>query len=285
MALHRIKYLICFLFPAQLLYGQRLEKVARLDPVLKEISGLAFLNDSVLIAHNDSGDNPVLYFLDTEGKLLHQTRITNATNVDWEDITTDGKGFIYISDTGNNPNSRKDLKIYAVSSDSILYKAETEARQINIRYADQEAFPPDKKAWHFDAEALAFYGDSLILFTKSQSEPFDGITHCYIFPARPGDYTLVRRQEIRLKSRSYKLDAVTSAGFFGQCCYLLTYTGVEIFSVNCSAPGDFLVYRERISLPGFTQKEALTANDSYLYIADEYNKTLGGKKLYRIKRK
>ena len=33
-------------------------------------------------------------------------------NVDWEDLTQDDKGYIYIADTGNNNNKRRELDIY-----------------------------------------------------------------------------------------------------------------------------------------------------------------------------
>ncbi|MGV3632135.1 MAG: hypothetical protein ACO1O6_13075 [Bacteroidota bacterium] len=263
------------------IFAQSLDKIAKLDPKLAEISGLDFWNDSVLVAHNDSGNEPVLYFLDLEGTIFHEVRITNATNVDWEDLTTDGKGSIYIADIGNNTNRRKDLKIYVVNGKNILQKSEAEARTITLSYSDQTAFPPENKTdWHFDAEALGFYHDSLVIFTKSQTKPYDGITHCYKFPAKPGDYQLKPHQEFHLKERSNRQDAVTSVDFLEGKCYVLTYSGVEVFTVSSAGK---LVHDKRISFLVLSQKEALTVNRSYIYIADEYHKKAGGRNLYQIK--
>jgi len=269
-----------------LAYSQSLEKIAKLDSRLKEISGLTFLNDTVLIAHNDSGNEAVLYFLDLKGKIIHQTLVSNAKNVDWEDISTNGKGTIFIADIGNNANKRKNLKIYCVASDSILYKEETEAKIIELSYEDQKEFPPSHEQLHYDAEALSFYNDSLYIFTKSHSKPFDGLTSCYKLPAKPGTYMLKAIQVIQLKERHESFDSVSAAEILGDKCYLLTYSGIEVFSLNKN-PGiqETFSHEKRISFLKLTQKEALTVNKDFIYIADEHNKTLGGKNLYKLQNK
>lgn len=263
---------------------QSLTKVTKLDKRLKEISGLTRLNDTVLIAHNDSGDEPILYFLNLEGEIIHQLLVSNAKNVDWEDITTDNKGSIFIADIGNNGNKRKNLKIYCVESDSLLFKNQLEARVINISYEDQEEFPPSVSEMHYDAEALGFYSDSLFIFTKSHTQPFDGLAHVYKLPAKPGTYKLKVLQKIQLKSRKFSFDALTAAEFFEDKCYVLTYSGIEVFSLDKGTAGEGLfVHEKRISLRKLSQKEALTVNKGFIYIADEYNKKLGGEKLYKLK--
>ncbi|MCE3295552.1 MAG: hypothetical protein K0R65_1266 [Crocinitomicaceae bacterium] len=265
----------------QLVWAQSLDKIAKLDPKLGEISGLDFWNDTVLIAHNDSGNEPILYFLDLKGNLFHQVKITNASNVDWEDLATDGKGTIYIADIGNNSNRRQDLTIYIIKENNILRKSEAKAQSIHISYADQKAFPPENKTdWHFDAEAMGFYRDSLFIFTKSQSKPFDGVSHCYKLPAKAGNFTLKPFQKLNLKDRSYRQDAVTSVDFLDGKCYLLTYSGIEILDVPAAGK---LTYDKRISFLLLSQKEALTLNRSYIYIADEYHKKVGGRNLYQLK--
>ena len=56
---------------------------------VKETSGLLFLNGKI-ITHNDSGDDANLYEIDSlSGLLLRTISISNATNVDWEDISQD----------------------------------------------------------------------------------------------------------------------------------------------------------------------------------------------------
>lgn len=80
---------------------------------VKETSGLLFFKGKI-ITHNDSGDSANLYELDSlNGNLLRTINITNATNVDWEDIAEDNT-HIYIGDFGNNNGNRTDLKIYKI---------------------------------------------------------------------------------------------------------------------------------------------------------------------------
>ncbi len=281
MSLKQLPYFFLLLLLPLPLFGQSLEKIAKLEEELSEISGLEFLNDSVFVAHNDSGNEPLLYFLDLKGKIFHRVRVSNARNVDWEDITTDGKGTLYIADIGNNTNRRQDLTVYIVSDKNILSKQEVEARKISFSYADQQAFPPENKTdWHFDAESLGFYRDSLVIFTKSQTQPYDGLTTCYKMPAKAGNYSLKPQQKIQLRDRGHKLDAVTSVTFRKDRCYLLTYSSVEIFRVKENGQVD---HEKRISFLVPTQKESICVNPAYLYIADEYNKKVGGRNLYQIK--
>ena len=137
------------------------------NPVI-ETSGLIFLNDK-LITHNDSGNEPALFELDTvSGEITRKVIIRNATNVDWEDICYDDT-YIYIGDIGNNSGSRTDLKIYRVSITNYLDAANdtVSADTIQFNYSDQSDFTPGSNQTNFDAEALISLGDSLYIFTKN----------------------------------------------------------------------------------------------------------------------
>jgi hypothetical protein len=167
-------------------FSQKLEKVAKLPDTMKEISGLCFLNDTVMVGHNDSGNEPILYFLNLKGQKIHQVEVLEAKNNDWEDITADGKGHLYIGDIGNNNNSRKKLRIYKVSTWNILKKKEVKAEEIEIDYAEQKEIPTAEKDWHFDAEAIAYYKDSIYIFTKCRAKPFDGRSFQYAVSTKAG---------------------------------------------------------------------------------------------------
>src|SRR3954451_24152951 len=74
---------------------------ANLGNRVHESSGLIWW-DNQLWTHTDSGGKPDLYAVDkSTGKVLKIVTITNATNVDWEDIAQDDD-YIYIGDFGNN---------------------------------------------------------------------------------------------------------------------------------------------------------------------------------------
>ena len=48
------------------------------------------------------------------GRLIAEFPVEGATNEDWEDITIDDAGNLYIGDIGNNKNERDDLRVYRV---------------------------------------------------------------------------------------------------------------------------------------------------------------------------
>src|SRR5690606_33877479 len=90
-------------------YSQSVSSVvlAPLPEVLTESSGLESNADYSFWSHNDSGNAPKLIRIDTLGQVLQQLEI-DAINVDWEDMTKDVDGNLYIGDFGNNDNVRTD---------------------------------------------------------------------------------------------------------------------------------------------------------------------------------
>lgn len=276
----KIQLSLLFLLFAGKLFSQKLEKIAKLPDSMKEISGICFLNDTILVGHNDSGNDPILYFLNLKGQKIHQVEVLEAKNNDWEDITADGKGNLYIGDIGNNNNSRKKLRIYKVPTWNILKKKEVKAEEIEISYAEQKEIPSPEKDWHFDAEAISYYKDSLYIFTKCRNKPFDGRSFQYAVSTKPGKYTLTKRSELYLGKNGFFKDAVTSSAICGEYCYILTYNRMIVYKIK---KGNF-IYHKKVYLKPYTQKEAIATRDNKtIYIADEKQKVIGGGNLYKLK--
>src|SRR5688572_18268899 len=83
-------------------------------PLLNESSGLTFL-DGKLWTFNDSGNANDIYRIDTASTTVYQTvDISNATNVDWEDMASNST-HLFIGDFGNNNGDRQNLRIYRVN--------------------------------------------------------------------------------------------------------------------------------------------------------------------------
>jgi hypothetical protein len=274
-----IKFILFCFFSQSFIFSQALTKIKKLDNKLHEISGLANFKDTCLIAHNDGGNAPIIYFLNFQGEIFHEVQVSNAKNIDWEDITIDPNGNIYIADIGNNSNKRKDLCIYKIKSDSLLFLNQIEAEKISFSYADQNDFPPQKDNLNFDAEALAFFQNELYIFTKCRTEPYSGITRVYKLPTEAGTYVLEIFLEIQLKSRRMKLDGVTAADFKSDTLYLMTYSGIEIYS---SKENNFVKIKRK-SFKKLTQKEALCLVNDVIFIADEKYKSIYDAKLYKLK--
>ena len=108
----------------------------------------------MLIAHNDSGNEPKIYFLTKKGKIVHTCTINNTTNTDWEDISIDPNGTIYIADVGNNLNNRTNLSIVKIDGKLAINQAACQAEIIQFSYKNQLDFPPnpqiiDINFWQF----------------------------------------------------------------------------------------------------------------------------------------
>lgn len=155
-------------------------------PVLDESSGIAFIA-SGLWTHNDSGNSNSLYRVDsTNGNILQSVVVSNATNVDWEDMTS-GPDFIYVGDFGNNNGNRTNLKVYRIAKSDLTPTATTVvADVINFSFSDQTSFVSAPNNHNFDCESMIFYNDSLHLFSKNWVDK-----HCrhYVLPALPGTYS------------------------------------------------------------------------------------------------
>jgi hypothetical protein len=152
---------------------------------VRETSGLVFHNGN-LWTHNDSGDGPLLYALDTSSaQVVARLTLSNATAVDWEEITSDEE-YLYIGDFGNNTGNRRDLVIYRIKLDALPKEgnAKAKADKINFYYPEQKDFKKSK-THSFDCEAFISYNGSLYLFTKDRGQQN---TQLYRLPATPGNH-------------------------------------------------------------------------------------------------
>ncbi|MCC7464700.1 MAG: hypothetical protein IT261_00435 [Saprospiraceae bacterium] len=163
---------------------------------LKEVSGMTRLANGELWLLNDSRNPSNLYRYDPAQKKITAVHVLKTRNYDWEDLTHDTAGNLYIGDFGNNNNKRQNLRILVFNPtqgtlDSILF-----------RYPDQTAFPPEKETnWNFNCEAMVYYQDSLHLFSKNA---FKGNFYCkhYVIPAKPGPETVATlRDSILINDR------------------------------------------------------------------------------------
>jgi hypothetical protein len=165
-----------------------------LNKKLNESSGLIFWK-KLFWSHDDSGGQPDIYGMNTSTSKIRRTVVvTNATNVDWEDIAQDN-GFIYIGDFGNNTNgNRTDLKIYKIAKADVNKGDSVTAQVINFSYSDQTDFTPrGNNNTNFDCEALIAYGDSLYLFSKDW---LDLKTRLYSLPKNAGTYSATKLAEL-----------------------------------------------------------------------------------------
>ena len=105
----------------------KLHVIVDLPNSLKEASAIETVYGSNLLwTIEDSGNKNNLYGLNKNGKTVKDIDISNASNIDWEDLTSDNSGNLYIGDFGNNSKNRDDFTIYKFS-DLKSYKSRCEA--------------------------------------------------------------------------------------------------------------------------------------------------------------
>lgn len=194
-----IKYLILFLLLASCSALPKkadnhfiFKKVATLPPSINESSGLITL-DGQLITHNDSGDRPLLYQIDTTGIITDKVQYDYLYNKDWEAITS-SKNAIHIADIGNNRGNRKDLKIYNVIKNAV-WQEDIDLDVSNLSYATQTDFTIRPQKHSYDAEAVIVINEVMYLFSKDWKE-FS--TSIYNFPIY-SDAVLEKQQTINIK--------------------------------------------------------------------------------------
>ena len=138
------------------------------DDRLVEISGMvpSVANTGLFWVHNDSGDKPQLFLVNTALEVQFTVLFTEKVkHLDWEDITLslkDGKTMITIADIGDNRAVRNNVTLYQFEEPKILTGKESmridEVEVMNITYKEGPR----------DAEALAYdpIGGNLVIFSK-----------------------------------------------------------------------------------------------------------------------
>ena len=275
-----MKYLITLIF---LFFGlltiksQTASEITNIQtPDLDENSGLIFYNNNI-ITFNDSGGEANLYEINAStGNITRTVTITNATNLDWEDITQDAS-YIYIGDIGNNNGNRTDLKIYKIAK--IDYNGSDDiavAEIISYSYADQLDFNSNPNNTNWDAEGLISYGEQLLIFSKNW---VDNRVNVYSIPKTNGTYSallessyntngLITSAEISLNENIIYLIGYSNS----QAPFMYTIHGIPNNSLDIFSG----IISEKVSniVPLGNQVEAIalfeiTPNQHRLYISNE----------------
>jgi hypothetical protein len=282
-----MKYLFLLtIFNIQYLHSQTLNEnvLCNLPSVINESSGLERDSAGNFWSHNDSGGEPKLYYFNENGTLLSTVKISNAENMDWEDIALSSNGRIFIGDFGNNGNDREDLKILIININNLIPGFNLRSASIiNFSYAEQTAFPPDDTQKNFDAEAMVYRNDSIYIFTKNRTLPFDGKCYQYCFPAVAGTYEISRSDTLYIPGGEVE-SRVVGADFDSVTNKLALLTSTKVLIFNSTTSNDLISSNSgSLSFGNITQKEGICWGDSCkLYVTDEYIAAfnLGGK-LYK----
>ncbi|MEW5675629.1 hypothetical protein ABGT15_04895 [Flavobacterium enshiense] len=248
----------------------------KLPKELKEISGIELVKEK-LFGIADSGNENIVYQIDNKGDIVKRTTITDAENIDWEDLASDAEGNLYIGDFGNNDNERRDLSIYKISSDSLDEEQCKSVSKISFSYPEQKDFPPKKSELWYDVEAFIVYKNHFYLFTKNRSKKFDGTTLLYRVPMHSGNHEAKLIGSFKTEA-NYNNNAITGAAINSEQnkIVILSHSKIWLFE-DFKGDNFFSGKTTELPLQHYSQKEAVTfKNNSTLWIADEKVKKNGG---------
>ncbi len=246
-----------------------------LSPELQEISGLVSLDGGMsFYAINDGGNKNLVYQLDSTGRIMRRIAVQNATNIDWEDLTTDFKNYLYIADTGDNKRQRQNQRVYRLSISSLLENDSTQAEIIHIMLTPQ--FSRKKKNKHpgYDIEAVCWKNDRLYFFTKQWKMTAQPATHMFCCPAIPGDHRLDPGAAIAYSDRFFMETQITGSCLNPETGDLFWVSGTQIFQVKLSE-GQVSGIRS-FDFDFLSQKESVCPLGGRRFaVAQESNKQLG----------
>jgi len=243
------------------------EIIADIPSSLKETSAIEKINGSdILWVIQDAGNTNHLYGLNLEGNIVKDITINNGENIDWEDLTSDSKGNIYIGDFGNNDKTRTSFTIYKVTNAKNV-KSSVNASLIN--------FTLPKGMDSIDFESFFLYDGFFYIFSKDPKK-------CKLFkvPNKAGNHVASYISKIKLKSKHTK---VTSADISddGKTVVLLNHD--KLWKLTGYSNDDFFSGTiEALEFNHDSQKEGVNlVNDNQVLITDELKKSHGGN-IYRF---
>jgi hypothetical protein len=261
------------------------QPLATLPPVLEENSGMVVLGADSILFINDSGNDAALYLSDVSGQILKTVYVRDFPNRDWEELTYDGLDALYIGDFGNNGNARTDLQIASVSLAQVLYQDTVVPLKImEIAYQRQQGFPPAPQARHYDMEAMVWAQDSLYLFSKNRTDPFDGKVYQYALPTLSGTYLLAPKDSFTTGAGLMASYWITGAAYHPLTRELVLLGYDKLWWFKQAEPPFFFSGSQVSShaFNGFTQKESIDfVNDTLLYLSDEASVS-GVQRLYAV---
>lgn len=139
------------------------------DPRINESSGLAFSRrgQNILWTHNDSGDGPNLYALDTSGHLRGFYVVSGAQAYDWEDIAScvlDGSSYLVAADTGDNDEKRESYDLFWIAEPEVPDVGPVVTGTLAVAHHVQFVYEDGPH----DAEAIAVAEDGRTVYVISK---------------------------------------------------------------------------------------------------------------------
>ena len=221
---------------------------------IRESSGIVASRqfDGVYWTLNDSGNPSVLYATKRNGELIQEIKVRGTRNFDWEALSIDDKGQLWIGDIGNNSRMRFDLNVSVVKEPNPFTETETEViAKYPYKYPDNNV----------DAEGLFISNGIPYIVSKEQSTAV-----LYRFPALKAN----EKQVLERVGEFAEAKLITGASISedGKRLAVCTYNSLWVYDVS----GDNLAQttkRKPWVLSHNFQGEAICFEGYNLYLTNE----------------
>lgn len=239
-----------------------LNLVASIDSELKEASAIELVKGSDLLwTIEDAGNKNNIYGLDLKGNIIKDIDVDNAKNDDWEDLTSDTMGNIYIGDFGNNSKKRKTFTIYKISNI---------ANETDETNADIIDFKMPKGVKSEDFEAFFLLNNAFYIFSKDNKKNV-----LLKVPNSIGKHTAELITEFKLDGKDNK---VTSAAISPDKKTVVLLNHDKLWELTNFKGDNF--FNGDITAHAFkhnSQKEGICfTNNNTVVISDEQKNSTGG---------
>ncbi|NJX15258.1 hypothetical protein [Tamlana crocina] len=238
----------------------KLHVIADLPMGLHEASAVEAVKGSKLLwTIEDAGNDNYVFGFNTNGKMIKRIKINNAKNRDWEDLTSDANGNLYIGDFGNNKKKHDHFTIYKVS--------DLESDETN---ADRIVFHLPKKVKPEDFEAFFLWKGYFYIFSKENKSSI-----LLKVPNTVGEHTAELVTDFNLDGKHHK---ITSADISSDGKTIVLLNHDKLWKItNFEEDHFFKGNIEELKFDHNSQKEGICfKNESTVYITDEKNKSEGG---------
>ncbi len=148
------------------------------DVRLRESSGAARgrVNPELVWTHNDSGNDPLIFAIDTTGAVRAVLTVAGARNRDWEAIAAGPCGdeaCLYLGDVGDNTARRRDVVLYRLLEPDLRGRTDDRQRPSieTVRIRDSVRVHLERGPRDIEAMVLAADGDVALISKGWRERP------------------------------------------------------------------------------------------------------------------
>ncbi len=259
------------------------------EPRNLEASGLAVSQRTpgLIWTHNDSGGEPILFALGTDGSLRGSVRLQGVVNRDWEDVATfklDGQSWVMAGEIGDNYAKHPQSALYVLAEPDVAQLNPVKETTLLPNYAINFVYedgPRDCESVVVDPRERMVYLLTkrdrpnriyqLPLAAASADKPAVAhfIGNAWAFPQPDALQRLSPLLAVAFSSWPTAMDFLTD----GSGAFVLTYGGVYFFARHPGESWAAALAREPQILPAFSLPQAeglgVSPDGADLYLVSE----------------